>query len=58
MLKNGWSQDYLSEKLNKPIDVIQKWESGHHSPLRYGYIELEILKKADMIVNKEDKSVL
>lgn len=35
------------EKINKICEII----GNHHSKSRYNYVELEILKKADQIVN-------
>ena len=36
------------EKIVKVCDII----GNHHSPSRYAYVELEVLKEADRIVNK------
>ena len=36
------------EKIIKVCEII----GNHHSPSRYAYVELEILKEADRIVNK------
>lgn len=40
----GFPQD----KIQKVCDII----GNHHSPSRYDYVELEILKQADRIVNR------
>jgi len=42
------SVNFLDEKITKVCEII----GNHHSPSRYDYSELEILKKADDIVNK------
>ncbi len=34
------------------LDIVKDIIGNHHSPSRYDYPELEILKKADRIVNK------
>jgi len=39
--------DFPAEKIVKVREII----GNHHSPSRYDYVELEILKKADAIVN-------
>lgn len=44
------TNDFPSEKIEKVAQII----GNHHSPSRYDYIELEILKIADRIVNKLD----
>ena len=38
------------------IDRIKDIIGNHHSPSRYDYPELEILKRADRIVNRRDES--
>lgn len=42
------SINFESEKLRKVCEII----GNHHSPSRYGYVELKILKEADRIVNR------
>jgi len=45
----------LLEGINFPHDkIIEVYEiiGNHHSPSRYDYVELKILKEADRIVNK------
>ena len=37
------------------IEIVKNIIGNHHSPSRYNYAELEILKKADLIVNKDEK---
>lgn len=47
----------LLESINFPtakINKIKKIIANHHSPSRYDYPELEILKRADRIVNRND----
>ena len=44
------SIDFPTEFIVKVKEII----GNHHSPSRYDYIELEILKEADAIVNKAD----
>ena len=44
------SIDFSPELIIKVKEII----GNHHSPSRYDYIELEILKEADAIVNKGD----
>ncbi len=41
------SIDFPAEKVLKVCEIV----GNHHSPSRYGYIELKILKEADKIVN-------
>ena len=41
---------YSDEKIEKIREII----GNHHSPSRYDYIELEILKEADAIVNGQE----
>ena len=41
-----------------PADKIEKVRriiGNHHSPSEYDYVELEVLKRADRIVNQDDK---
>ena len=40
--------NYLKAKTEIVCNII----SNHHSPSRYDYPELEVLKQADMIVNR------
>jgi HD superfamily phosphodiesterase len=42
------SIDFSLEKTAKVCEII----GNHHSPSRYDYVELKILKEADRIVNK------
>ncbi len=42
------SIDFPREKITKISEII----GNHHSPSRYDYVELKILKEADRIVNK------
>jgi HD superfamily phosphodiesterase len=42
------SIDFAEEKTIKVSEII----GNHHSPPRYDYVELKILKEADRIVNK------
>ena len=42
------SIDFPAEKVLKVCEIV----GNHHSPSRYRYIELKILKEADRIVNK------
>ncbi len=48
----------LLKKIGFPKRKIKKVKEiigNHHSASKYDYIELEILKEADKIVNKEDR---
>ncbi|MEI6645610.1 MAG: HD domain-containing protein [bacterium] len=36
------------------IEIVKNIIGNHHSPSRYGYPELALLKAADLIVNKAD----
>jgi HD superfamily phosphodiesterase len=38
------------------IDKVKEIIGNHHSPSRYDYPELEVLKKADRIVNQSEKA--
>jgi len=42
------SIDFPPEKITRVCEII----GNHHSPSRYDYVELKILKEADRIVNK------
>ena len=64
---NGKTQEEfgppVAEKLLKLIDFpplkiekIKEIIGNHHSPSRYDYPELEILKRADRIVNRSDET--
>jgi HD superfamily phosphodiesterase len=44
------SIDFPQEKIIKVSEII----GNHHSPSRYDYVELKILKEADRIVNKQE----
>jgi len=37
------------------IKIVKDIISNHHSPSRFDYVELEILKDADRIVNRDEK---
>ena len=37
------------------IEIVKNIIGNHHSPSQYDYVELEILKKADLIVNRDEK---
>jgi hypothetical protein len=41
---------FPGEKIARVCEII----GNHHSPSRYDYVELAILKKADRIVNKPE----
>ena len=41
---------FPEQKIRRVCEIV----GNHHSPSRYDYIELEILKEADRIVNKEE----
>ncbi|ABA89848.1 metal-dependent phosphohydrolase, putative [Syntrophotalea carbinolica DSM 2380] len=43
--------DFPPDKLQKVVDII----GNHHSPSRYDYPELAILKDADRIVNRQEE---
>ena len=43
--------DFPLEKINIVTEII----GNHHSPSRYDYVELKLLKAADKIVNMRDK---
>ena len=38
----------------KKINIVKEIIANHHSPSRYDYPELEILKRADRIVNRDE----
>lgn len=42
------SIDFPGEKTIRTCEII----GNHHAPSRYGYVELQVLKEADMIVNR------
>jgi putative nucleotidyltransferase with HDIG domain len=44
------SIDFPQEKIIKVSEII----GNHHSPSRYDYVELKILKEADRIVNRQE----
>jgi len=44
------SLDFPAEKIEKVKHII----GNHHSNSRYDYVELEILKEADLIVNRDE----
>jgi HD superfamily phosphodiesterase len=37
------------------VEIVKNIIGNHHSPLRYNYPELAILREADQIVNKDEK---
>jgi len=37
-------------------EIVKKIVGNHHSPSRYDYAELEVLKQADRIVNREEEA--
>ncbi len=37
------------------IEIVKNIIGNHHSPSRYDYPELELLKAADLIVNRDEK---
>ena len=48
----------LLRSINFPpekIEVVKKIVGNHHSPSRYDYPELEVLKQADLIVNRNER---
>ena len=48
----------LLTSIGFPVLKIQKVKNiigNHHSPSRYDYVELEVLKEADRIVNRDEK---
>jgi len=64
---NGKTQEEfgppVAEKLLKMIDFtplkiekVKEIIGNHHSPSRYDYPELEILKRADRIINRKDET--
>jgi len=42
---------YPQDKMQKVVDIV----GNHHSPSRYDYPELAILKEADRIVNRQEE---
>lgn len=40
----------------KKIEIVKRIIGNHHSPSRYDYPELALLKEADRIVNKDEES--
>jgi len=50
--------DMLLKKLDFPaekIEIVKQIIGNHHSPSRYPYPELALLKEADLIVNKAEE---
>ena len=48
----------LLESIGFPVEkitIVKEIIANHHSPSRYDYPELEILKKADRIVNRNEE---
>lgn len=65
--KNGWSQDYLAERLGyKSYTTIQKWESGvTEPPLKKAHaiaelfqIDIDDLTKKDLAAQEENRPYL
>ena len=48
------SLDFPPEKVEKVAEIV----GNHHSPSRFDYVELEILKQADIIVNQQEARAL
>jgi HD superfamily phosphodiesterase len=46
--------DFPEDKLQKVVDIV----GNHHSPSRFDYPELAILKEADRIVNRLEEELL
>ncbi len=46
--------DFPQEKIQKVLEII----GNHHSPSKYDYSELELLKKADRIVNLYEEKLI
>jgi len=46
--------DFPSDK----IEMVKEIIGNHHSPSRFDYVELEILKEADAIVNNADNRIV
>ncbi|MBN1501404.1 MAG: HD domain-containing protein [Spirochaetes bacterium] len=44
------SINFPAEKISKVLEII----GNHHSPSRYDYIELKILKQSDQIINSAE----
>jgi len=68
--KHGYNDGKTQEKYGPPIagdllgsigfppektEIVKNIIGNHHSPSRYGYPELVVLKKADQIVNRGEK---
>ncbi len=68
--KYGYNNGKTQEKYGPPIagkmldsigfpsgktEVVKKIIGNHHSPSRYSYLELVVLKKADQIANRDEK---
>ena len=50
--------ELLLKKINFPaekIEIVKQIIGNHHSPSRYPYPELALLKEADLIVNKAEE---
>ncbi len=63
---NGKTQEQygppVAEKLlnsigfpSEKIEIVKNIIGNHHSPSRYDYLELAVLKEADQIVNRDEK---
>jgi len=52
------AEKILNEIGLEPVKIIKIKQiiANHHSPSRYDYIELEILKEADRIINTKEKN--
>ncbi|MEN8253889.1 MAG: HD domain-containing protein [Verrucomicrobiota bacterium] len=68
--KHGYNDGKTQEEYGPPVagemlgsigfppdktETVKSIIGNHHSPSRYGYLELVVLKKADQIVNRDGK---
>ena len=53
--QDGKKQELYGPPTAEKIDKVKEIVGNHHSPSRYDYVELEILKKADRIVNEVER---
>lgn len=68
--KHGYNDGKLQEEYGPPVaeqmlnsigfprektEVVKNIIGNHHSPSRYDYPELAVLKEADLIVNRDEK---
>ncbi len=62
-LQEEYGPDLAEELLKKidfpqrKIDRVREIIGNHHSPSRYDYVELKILKLADAVVNRADAAI-